>query len=502
MNNLPHGNVYVLESPAVIADLARHKTNAAVSDDLALLLARPIVIRSDITRGRNHEGFLLPRTDTVSTVADAITFLSGQASTFLKAGLRADQFCFLLHQFIPARSCAIAYSKPDIPRVRVDSTWGIADSLLFYPHDSFEVDSRSNQVLHTHLRCKTEYIDTMDDGQWIEVRNGRPWDWKSSLSAKELVAIARYSSALSQVVGVPLNVMYFVGTDEASGESRCLPWYFTRDVTAEIGRSDRAVRFAGARIAVTTDDDLQRIDEMGERNELRQPCVITIRPRVDSLRSPEFLKQIAALAIKRNVAIELDGSILSHAYYILRREGARVRCVDPFKQSPDRQEFGKLVRDLIPQRIVSHGEEPRTFRVTAEQLLKLLSAKAIEEALEFFWETTPSHLLDELADVYEVLDSIRKLKGWTTQDVQAAMDHKRDERGGFDEGIVLVDTQSVPLINTMSSDDSLFRDTESENTPTERNAPVAKTIAELRKPRTLGDEIIISLVPQTAGASQ
>jgi predicted house-cleaning noncanonical NTP pyrophosphatase (MazG superfamily) len=335
----------------------------------------------------------------------------------------------------------------------------------------------------------------MGDGRWEEVRNGRPWDWKPSLSAEELVVIARYSSTLSQVVGAPLSIMYFVGTEEASGESRCLPWFFTGNVDAEIEGFDRPLRFAGARIAVTTDDDLRRIDAMAERNELRQPCVITIRPRLDSLRSPEFLEQVAALAIRRNVAIELDGSILSHAYYILRRARARVRCVDPFREASDRQEFGKLVRDLIPRRILLHGEEPRVLRVTAEQLLKLLSAKAIEEALELFWETTRSQLLDELADVYEVLDSIRKLKGWTTQDVQNAVEHKRSERGGFDEGIVLVETQSVPLINTMSPDDPLFRDIEFKNTPAERSAPVAKTIAELRMPRTVGDEIIVSLVP-------
>jgi predicted house-cleaning noncanonical NTP pyrophosphatase (MazG superfamily) len=172
-----------------------------------------------------------------------------------------------------------------------------------------------------------------------------------------------------------------------------------------------------------------------------------------------------------------------------------VRCVDPFTEASDRQEFGKLVRDLIPRRILLHGEEPRVFRVTAAQLLKLLSAKAVEEALELFWETTQSKLLDELADVYEVLDSIRKLKGWTKEDVQNAVERKRGERGGFDEGIVLVETQSAPLINTMSTDNPLFRDIEFENTPFERSAPIAKTIAELRKPRTVGEEIIVSLVP-------
>jgi predicted house-cleaning noncanonical NTP pyrophosphatase (MazG superfamily) len=494
-NGLPHGNVYILESPTIIADLAQNKTDAVFSEDLALLLTRPIVIRSDITRHRTDEEFLLPRTDKVSTVSDAISFLSDKASAFLARGLHTDEFCFLLHQFIPARSCAIAYSKPGVRRVRVDSTWGIVDSLLFYPHDSFEVDARSNQVLKTHLRCKTEYIDTMDNGRWVEVRNGRPWDWKPSLSADELVAIAGYSSKISQVVGAPLSIMYFVGTEEASGESRCLPWFFTMDVTAEVERFDRPLRFTGTRIAVTTDDDLRRVDEMAERNQLRQPCVITIRPRLDSLRSSEFLERIGAFAKRRSLAIELDGSVLSHAYYILRRARARVRCVDPFTEAPDRQEFGKLVRDLIPRRILSHGEEPRVLRVTAEQLLKLLSAKAIEEALELFWETAQGHLLDELADVYEVLDSIRRLRGWTGEDVQGAVERKRGERGGFDEGIVLVETQSVPLIDTTSPETSLFRGIAFENTPAERNAPFAKTIAELRKPRTVGNELIVSLVP-------
>ena len=92
-----------------------------------------------------------------------------------------------------------------------------------------------------------------------------------------------------------------------------------------------------------------------------------------------------------------------------------------------RQGFGKLVRDLIPGRILLHGEVPRGFRVTEEELLKLLSAKAIEETLELFWETTQGRLLDEFADVHEVLESIRKLKGWTTADVQNAVERKRGD---------------------------------------------------------------------------
>ena len=74
-------------------------------------------------------------------------------------------------------------------------------------------------------------------------------------------------------------------------------------------------------------------------------------------RSEPLLRSIAELALKFGVPVVFRGSALSHAYYVLRRLGVSVHTpLDdrPFAYSS--RQFGKLVRDRIPQQVLGRGE--------------------------------------------------------------------------------------------------------------------------------------------------
>jgi predicted house-cleaning noncanonical NTP pyrophosphatase (MazG superfamily) len=76
----------------------------------------------------------------------------------------------------------------------------------------------------------------------------------------------------------------------------------------------------------------------------------------------------------------------------------------------------------------------------------LLKAKAVEEALEFYAEPDAGKAFEELADLLEVIDSACFVFDRSFDDLRLVAKAKREERGGFKEGVVLVETREVPLI--------------------------------------------------------
>ncbi len=98
----------------------------------------------------------------------------------------------------------------------------------------------------------------------------------------------------------------------------------------------------------------------------------------------------------------------------------------------------KLVRDRIPELIEASGRSAVTRTVSEDDLRVALLAKLREETAELT-AAPPEDLLEELADVLEVVRSLASVLGIRWSDVIGAADRKLDERGGFDRGLVLVD---------------------------------------------------------------
>ncbi|WP_238916807.1 nucleoside triphosphate pyrophosphohydrolase [Clostridium sp. YIM B02555] len=95
--------------------------------------------------------------------------------------------------------------------------------------------------------------------------------------------------------------------------------------------------------------------------------------------------------------------------------------------------YNKLVRDKIPEIIKADGRACDTVIVAGDEKYELLEAKLQEEVNEFLEDKN----LEELADIMEVLFGLADSLGYSEEDLLNARDKKREERGGFKEGIVL-----------------------------------------------------------------
>ena len=97
------------------------------------------------------------------------------------------------------------------------------------------------------------------------------------------------------------------------------------------------------------------------------------------------------------------------------------------------KKYNKLVRDKIPEIIKASGKECEIEIAPKEERYGLLENKLQEEVGEFLEDKN----LEELADIMEVLFGLAHVLGYSEEDLLKMRDKKREERGGFKEGIVL-----------------------------------------------------------------
>jgi predicted house-cleaning noncanonical NTP pyrophosphatase (MazG superfamily) len=95
--------------------------------------------------------------------------------------------------------------------------------------------------------------------------------------------------------------------------------------------------------------------------------------------------------------------------------------------------YNKLVRDLIPQVIEKSGSKFDIHVAENEEYGKILEEKLREEVNEYLEDKN----LEELADVLEVLVGLAGSLGYTEDELFQKRLQKKEERGGFSEGIVL-----------------------------------------------------------------
>jgi predicted house-cleaning noncanonical NTP pyrophosphatase (MazG superfamily) len=169
-------------------------------------------------------------------------------------------------------------------------------------------------------------------------------------------------------------------------------------------------------------------------------------PTAEFIRNKEYIDSAAKLAVVADVPIILYGSVLQHAYYQLKSIGARVLCSDPLNKQTKRTTYEKLVRDNIPEKIRSSGELASIEIIGGGKLEECLREKLIEEAYEVYWSNTRDETVEELADLLEVIDALSTHIGVKRQEIDVVQSEKKKLRGGFEKGIVLVETVKAPLI--------------------------------------------------------
>ena len=105
----------------------------------------------------------------------------------------------------------------------------------------------------------------------------------------------------------------------------------------------------------------------------------------------------------------------------------------------------KLVRDRIPELMQSQGLVVSQRRITGPALVEALRSKLLEEAKEAA-ASSPQELLEELADVLEVLLALSTATGSSMEEVEAARLAKRADRGGFSDGVYVSAVEAEPTL--------------------------------------------------------
>ena len=99
-------------------------------------------------------------------------------------------------------------------------------------------------------------------------------------------------------------------------------------------------------------------------------------------------------------------------------------------------ELAKLVRDRIPEIIRESGRVPEVSIVEGAQFIASLKEKLLEEAQEVS-NATEDQIIEELADVLEVIDGIIETLEIDRHLLASLKAKKFADRGGFTRGLIL-----------------------------------------------------------------
>lgn len=106
------------------------------------------------------------------------------------------------------------------------------------------------------------------------------------------------------------------------------------------------------------------------------------------------------------------------------------------------QIFNKLVRNNIPDKMRDDGEQA-IVRVLSMEEYKIELYKRLEEGTnEVINAENNEVLIEELSDLYEVLNSIMLINKLNFNEVENARKQKLDEYGGYEKRIYLKKTIS------------------------------------------------------------
>ena len=409
----------------------------ALKNEINRLTGDAAVIRTDVRiRNRDHPLHNLPRTDTVNA-EDGAKWIRETLKSIRRSRINDNDICFILHRYIQAVASAWALCEPGGNIVYIDSLWGLPDGLQFCAHDSFEVDLRVRKVPSKKIRFKPYFLREQRHGTWEYVRVNRKFGRYSSLSEKSLLYIAEKTRKVADKINEPAQIMWFCDIPEEEELGEHIPWFRTTEFT---DRQQHEKRY-GRTIEIRSRSDLRRVEDEDQNN-----LGLRVFPTIELVRDEAFIDEIIDYAQRCKLPVEIGGSVLGHAFYIFQNAGLVVHLSEPSRKYERVRElhvYDKLVRDGIPKKIESGGEEVVQGKLTSSQIKAALAAKLIEELFELIEARGADAQELELADVIEVTRSLIKHLGFDFEQIQIVAEEKRRERGSFDEGRFLIKT-SLP----------------------------------------------------------
>jgi predicted house-cleaning noncanonical NTP pyrophosphatase (MazG superfamily) len=478
---LPSTPLFILHGGRDVSLLADGVTRPELTSDLTELTKGPVVIRTDIA---GQTVLFANRTDCLSKLAPARKFLQDTARDLVNAGVDSKQICFIAHRFIPASASAFSMATAVGNRVSIDALWGLPDGLEFCAHDSFEVDTRIGEIVARKIRHKPTFLAAQPDDSWKTAPLGAPWDWRPSLDDATVREIATLTKKVAAALKKTIVIMWFARVPSGSGYPTLIPWRYTTEDEPRQVESGIGEYFQRQPFYVRNSLDIGVL-----RTTVGPISSVILQPDGPHLRDKHFLEELGNVVRSLGLRIDLEGSPLSHTYYVLKRTGAHVACIDPIKPKSVRRKFVKLVRDKVPVRIQRQGEKVVVVNLPEGELLDVLKAKIVEEAMEVLSAASPETLQEEMADVLEVLIALCRIRGGSLKKLEKVAAKKRRSIGGFGKGMMLVETEETPLLEVQTGD-GLF-----DTGGVKRTRNHQAIVAAGRRPKTRRDRIIIPLVP-------
>ncbi|MCI0624738.1 MAG: nucleoside triphosphate pyrophosphohydrolase [Acidobacteria bacterium] len=445
----------VLDNPHVLAEVISGKIPQDLRDDLAKLTKRPLILRTDGHNIPAEKQEMLPRSDELRTAEQAVSWVLGAfRDAITKNNLENTALCLIGHHFIPSVASAWARAEPKERFVRIEALWGLPEGLYWYAHDTFEVDTQRISIparrtkafpdykkARERLRCKGRFVAADKSGKWIAHRTGAPFDWRPTISKRQwLFEIAQTTRLVAEREKHPVAVMWFIGNHRQATGHPVLPWYHRRsDIKTEPKAAPRRKSRTSQDFKLHTVSDWENL-KANVASGAPVERVIVEPTDCDLIRDPLFTRELGQLAASHKIVIELAGGVLTHAFYILQRQGAHVEFTDLIGTEEEIAEYNKLVRDKIPKIIRSRGERGEVVRLRGDALLAALRHKLVEEAFEALDARLGHDLVRELADIEEVVAGLRKALQVSTVQVRAERQQKRKRRGGFECGYMLLKT--------------------------------------------------------------
>ncbi|OGD94208.1 hypothetical protein A3F02_02485 [Candidatus Curtissbacteria bacterium RIFCSPHIGHO2_12_FULL_38_9b] len=103
----------------------------------------------------------------------------------------------------------------------------------------------------------------------------------------------------------------------------------------------------------------------------------------------------------------------------------------------NRRTYNKLIRDNICEIIKKDGAIPKISKLNDEQFKTALTEKLVEEAKELVEAKTEEEILNELADVMQLIELIAFNNNLSVSDIEKQKEKKKQKRGAFEKKLFL-----------------------------------------------------------------
>lgn len=114
-----------------------------------------------------------------------------------------------------------------------------------------------------------------------------------------------------------------------------------------------------------------------------------------------------------------------------------IRHITSFRYNYIMKIYNKLIRDRIPEIIEKDGNTADIIILSEESFKQAIKEKLIEEATEVLNADNRDEVLSELADLQEVMDTIKQMYNINTLEVNTIQAVKALQRGKFEKRLYL-----------------------------------------------------------------